>query len=203
VQGVLERAGGALDRLVLCAGLGGHLPDILPVARVNYFGAVDVLDGLRKALEDAPQPAAVAICSNSAQFGPFEEHPFVQALLDHDEERAISLLGPDDGFLAYGGSKHALCRALRRRAAEWGAAGVRLNGVAPGATETPLLQGSIDHPTMGEGVKQLPIPLGRFATPPEIAAMVAFLLGPEASFVHGSIVYVDGGSDAVIRPDRF
>jgi hypothetical protein len=45
VDGVLATCGGRLDRLVVCAGIGGHLPDLAKIASVNYFGAVDVLDG--------------------------------------------------------------------------------------------------------------------------------------------------------------
>ncbi|RMD82943.1 MAG: SDR family oxidoreductase [Candidatus Dadabacteria bacterium] len=203
VGAISERSGGRLDGLVLSAGLGAHVEDLPAIASVNYFGAVDLLDGLRDVLARGRQPAAVAVCSNSAQFGSFEEHPYVEALLAHDEDKARALIAGEDGFTAYAGSKHALCRAVRRRAGEWGRLGIRLNGVAPGATDTPLLHGSANHPVWGEGVKALDIPLGRWARPEEIAAVICFLLGPEASYVHGSIVYVDGGNDAAMRPDRF
>ena len=198
-----ERAGGGIDRLVLCAGLGSHLEDFPLVASVNYFGAVDVMDGLRDSLAGRSGAAAVAVCSNSAQFAPVAEHPYVLALLDHDEARARELIAGENGFLAYAGSKHALCRAVRRRASEWGAAGIRLNGIAPGPTRTPLLAGAAEHPVFGKGVEALELPLGRWAEPAEIAAAIAFLLGPEASYLHGSIVYADGGNDAAIRPDAF
>jgi NAD(P)-dependent dehydrogenase (short-subunit alcohol dehydrogenase family) len=203
VDGVLKASGGALDRLVLCAGLGADLEDFAKIASVNFFGSVDVMDGLRSALEGRPGAAAVVVCSNSARFGPFDDHPFVLALLDHDEARARELVAKENGFLAYGGSKHALCRALRRRAKAWGAAGVRLNGIAPGTTETPLLRASIEHPVYGEAVEALDIPLGRWARAEEMAVLTAFLLSPAAGYVHGSIVYADGGNDAAMQPDRF
>jgi NAD(P)-dependent dehydrogenase (short-subunit alcohol dehydrogenase family) len=203
ISAVRESAGGALDRLVVCAGIGAHVEDLALIASVNYFGAVEVMDGLLGDLEGRPEAAAVVVGSNSAQFAPFDEHPYVLALLDHDEAKAREIVAKENGFVAYSGSKHALCRAVRRRTKPWGEAGVRLNAVCPGATETPLLQGSIEHPVWGPGVAGLDIPLGRRADPSEIATVVAFLLGSGASYVHGSTVYIDGGNDAAIRPDRF
>ncbi|MFQ5415499.1 MAG: SDR family oxidoreductase [Myxococcota bacterium] len=203
IEGVLSAVDGGIDRLVLCAGLGAHLDDLAAIASVNYFGAVDLMDGLLESMRGRPDAAAVAVCSNSAQFGAFDEHPFVLALLAHDEARAREIVSKENGFLAYAGSKHALGRAVRRRASRWGEAGVRLNGICPGATQTPLLQGSIDHPVFGKGVDALEIPLGRRAVPEEMATVVEFLLGPDASYVHGSLLYADGGNDATVRPDRF
>ncbi len=201
---VLERCGGRLDRLVLSAGLGVQVTPISLIASVNYFGAVELLDGLFPALQRGEEPAAVVICSNSAQFVPLDDHPYTEALLAGDEAGAHRFLEEaGEAFLAYAGSKNALGRALRRRAGEWGRAGVRLNAVAPGPVETPLLEGGLDDPRFGEAIRSLPVPLGRRAEPDEIAALVAFLLGPEASYVHGSIYYIDGGIDAEARPDRF
>lgn len=198
-----ELTGGAVDRLVVAAGLGGHVRDAALVASVNFFGAVEVLDGLRDAMAGRAGAAAVAVCSNSAQMGVDPEHPFVLACLDHDEAKARALIGDSHGSAVYGMSKHALARAVRRRATAWGEAGVRLNGIAPGQTETPLYRGSADHPKLGRFVDQIPVPLGRTATPNEMAGIITYLLSDAASFFHGSIVWADGGTDAVIRPDVF
>ena len=65
------------------------------------------------------------------------------------------------------------------------------------------MDGAVKHPVFGKGVDALDIPLDRWAEPDEIAGVINFLLGPEASYIHGSIVYVDGGGDAANRPDRF
>ena len=203
IGAVRELAGGGIDRLVLCAGLGAHLDDFAMIASVNYFGAVEVMDGLLGDLSGRPLASAVVVCSNSAQFVPLDQHPYVLALLDHDEAKAREIVAKENGFVAYAGSKHALCRAVRRRAKVWGEAGVRLNGICPGATETPLLRGSLEHPVWGDSVAALEIPLGRHAAPAEMAAVIAFLLGPEAGYVHGSVIYADGGNDATLRPDRF
>lgn len=203
VDQALSQSGGTIDRLVVAAGVGGHVPDGALVAAVNYFGAVDILDGLRPALEGRDQAAAVAVCSNSAQLGDPEHHPIVAKLLEHDEAAALEEIGSTPGSMVYGLSKHALSRAVRRRAAEWGAAGVRLNGIAPGQTQTPLFEGSAKHPVLGKFVDDMPIPLGRRATPEEMAGIIVFLLSDAASYFHGSIVWADGGTDAVLRPDGF
>jgi len=202
VSGVRSACSGALDRLVLCAGLGPQVEDAR-IALVNYFGAVDLLDGLLGCLTGQADAAAVVVASNSAQLGPFQEHPVVLALLDGDEAKARELLADDRGYIAYAGSKHALARAVRRRASAWGQAGVRLNAIAPGPTRTPLLEATANHPVWGRGMNALPVPLGRQAEPEEMAGIIAFLLGPEAGYVHGSIWYADGGTDASVRPDFF
>jgi len=68
---------------------------------------------------------------------------------------------------------------------------------------TPLLQAGLDHPLYGDAIRNFPIPTGSFGSPVQIAAMVLFLLSPEAAFCNGSVFFVDGGTDAMIRPDSF
>ena len=108
-----------------------------------------------------------------------------------------------DAHRAYAGSKLALTRWVRRHAPDWARAGVRLNVVAPGAVMTPLLQGGLDHPVFGSAIRDFPIPTGGFGTPDQVAAAVTFLLGPEAAFCCGSVLFVDGGTDAMFRPDQY
>jgi len=66
-----------------------------------------------------------------------------------------------------------------------------------------LLQGGLDHPTLGAAIRGFPIPLGGFGDPGRVAAAIAFLLGPDAAFCCGTVLFVDGGSDALLRPDAF
>jgi NAD(P)-dependent dehydrogenase (short-subunit alcohol dehydrogenase family) len=204
VAEVRARAGGHLDRLVVCAGIGAHSRPPSRTASINYFGAVALLDGLFDALAAGEAPAALAVSSNSAQLAPLDDHPYVRALLDGDEARARELCDAEDSpILAYVGSKHALARAVRRRVVAWGERGVRLNALAPGPTDTPLYQGDRADPLTGGAIRNIRVPVGRIAQPAEVAELAAFLLSPAAGMVHGAVVYIDGGLDAVARPDRF
>jgi NAD(P)-dependent dehydrogenase (short-subunit alcohol dehydrogenase family) len=201
VAGVRSICGDALDGLVVAAGLGPHVADRAAIVSVNFFGAVALLDDLLDALAVGTRPAAVAVASNSATVDPTVDTELVGACLAGDELHARSQASVLPGNTVYASSKQALVRAVRRRVQHWGERGVRLNAVAPGPIETPLLQGSRDDPELGPLVDALPIPLGRTATTEEIASTIGFLLSVEAAYVHGSVLFADGGSDALIRPD--
>jgi NAD(P)-dependent dehydrogenase (short-subunit alcohol dehydrogenase family) len=188
---------------VACAGLGPQHEDAAAVVSVNYFGAVAFLDGLREALAAGRAPAAVAISSNSATLSPGADGPIGAACRAGGEADARRLAAASGGVAAYAGAKLALARWVRHAApgADWAGRGIRLNAVAPGATLTPLLQGGLDHPTLGAAIRAFPIPLGGFGVPDQIATAIAFLLGSEAAFCCGSLLFVDGGSDALLRPE--
>ena len=202
IDKALELSSGKIVRLVLAAGLGGHIEDGQLVARVNYFGAIELLDDLKNALEET-SGRVVVISSNSAQMRTDPESDIVRCLLEGNEGQAMQYIGDSHGALTYAISKHAVARAVRRRAAEWGQAGITLNAIAPGMTETPMFRGAADHPVIGKSVEAIPIPKTRVASPDEIAGVIEFMLSDEAEYMQGSVIYVDGGTDAQLRPDAF
>lgn len=195
-----EAAGDALDGVVSCAALGPY-EEPRAITRVNYFGAVGILDGLRERLAAAPSPAAVAITSVGGAVDALLIPEYLEACHAGDEKRALDVIAGGDGTTAYVNAKRALAQAVRRRAPEWGALGIRLNAVAPGKMETPMLERLLGDEAHAPAIRALPVPLGRPAPADEIAAAVCFLLGPDASYVHGHVLFVDGGAHAVMAPD--
>ena len=97
---------------------------------------------------------------------------------------------------AYNASKHGLIGLTRTLAAEWGGRGVRSNAVCPGWVKTEM--DVADQASSGYTDEDITSrnPMGRFATPEEIAKAILFLADPEqSSFVNGQALAVDGGLD--------
>jgi NAD(P)-dependent dehydrogenase (short-subunit alcohol dehydrogenase family) len=201
LDGIREAAGSALDGLVVAAGIGGSTsaPPSM-VARINYFGAVALLEGLREPLARGGLRAAVAISSNSATAVPAQDLTLVEHCLAGREDEAADHADTLDGELVYAHAKLALARRVRRLAVEW-APDLRVNAVAPGPVLTPLTQAALEHPVTGDLIRSYPIPLDRWGEPDEIAAGVWFLLSPAAAWITGVVLFIDGGTDALLRPD--
>lgn len=206
VAGVLERCAGTLDGLVLCAGLGAHVEPASKIVAVNYFGAVALLDALLPALQRGKDSCAVVVSSVAASQLPWDKNPLGAACEQGDEAAVAAIcegMGAMAGHVAYAGSKNALSVAVRRRTVAWGQAGVRLNAVAPGAVETPLLQAGLADARYGKAIENFVAPIARRARPDEVASMIGYLLGPMAGFIHGAQFFIDGGIDAMARPTQF
>lgn len=204
VEQVIEKSGGKLDGLVCCAGLGVTAPSSSLVVSVNYFGSTELIDLLQDALSKGNKPAITIIGSVAASQQVAQPHPIAELMLNNDESAARAAADElGQPHIAYAASKYALTVHCRKLAVKNGSSGIRINIVAPGAIETPLHEASKNDPRFGEAVRNFIAPLGRNGQPNEIADAVSFLQSPQASFVHGSVIYVDGGMDAVIRNGKF
>jgi NAD(P)-dependent dehydrogenase (short-subunit alcohol dehydrogenase family) len=95
---------------------------------------------------------------------------------------------------AYNASKHGLIGLTRTLAVEWGGRGVRVNAVCPGWVKTPMDDASQGEGAYGDADIVDHVPLGRFASPDDVAQAVVFLADPARSgFINGAALSVDGG----------
>lgn len=204
--GALDAAGGKLDGAVLAAGIGPAPGRERLLPEVNYLGAVELLAAWRPALAAAGSAKVVVFSSNSITTTPLVPKSAVRALLNGDVDKAVRILkrlGKNAAAIMYGTSKIALTRWMRRAAVtpEWAGAGIRLNAIAPGAILTPLLEAQLADPDQRGAIESFPVPTGGFGTAEGIADWVVFMLGSAADFMAGSVVVVDGGTDAYFRSD--
>ncbi|MBB3051604.1 NAD(P)-dependent dehydrogenase (short-subunit alcohol dehydrogenase family) [Prauserella isguenensis] len=205
---VLEACAGRLDGAVLAAGLGPLRGKEREIVEVNYFGVTELLRSWRPALAAGGGGKAVVLSSNATTTTPLVPRRMVRALLAGDVRRAGQALrfhGPARAVTSYGGSKLAVSHWVRREAVkpEWAGAGIRLNALAPGAILTPLLERQLADPSSARAVTSFPVPVGGFGDPGRLAEWIVFLLSDAADFMAGSVVFVDGGTDAYFRAEEW
>lgn len=190
-----------IDGLVPCAGIAGLTGvDGALLVSVNYFGAIALATGLRSLIR--PGGAVVVLASNSVTCQPGWNAEVTSACLEDDEDRARALAAEVDAVTVYPSSKAALAYWARREGVrpEWIGAGIRLNAVAPGMIATPMTDALREDPELGVFADAYPTAIGRPGRPEEIAALIAFLLSDAASLLVGSVVFADGGTDAIMHP---
>jgi NAD(P)-dependent dehydrogenase (short-subunit alcohol dehydrogenase family) len=202
IEAITAAAPTGLDGFIACAGVGSHVPNLPLIASVNYLGTVELVEGLKESLSQR-RGAVVLVSSNSA---PMDTNPaYVDALLASDDAEVQRQLEEMEGQTAYSGSKQAVARWMRRNTAEYAAQGIRMNAIAPGYTETPMTAAVAEDPNYGDAIRQFvaSIPVGRPGLPEDMAKAVSFLFSEDAAFICGSVLFVDGGHDAMMRPDKF
>ena len=172
----VDRFGG-LDVLVNNAAIDHDesLLDVAPataleVFRVNFHGALWMLQAAAREME-ARGGAIVNVSSRLASIGV-------------------------PGMSVYGAAKGALSALTRGAAIELAPKGIRVNSVAPGFTETSLLRAWLNDqpdPEASRAAVAAEIPLGRVASPRDVAVAVAFLADDDAAHITGASLPVDGG----------
>jgi NAD(P)-dependent dehydrogenase (short-subunit alcohol dehydrogenase family) len=203
VTAVTEQSGGRIDAIIANAGLA---TPTATTASVNFFGTIETLVRLRPLLLSSPAPRAVLTASMASLFPPDQE--LLDALLADDEPAAhhraaeLEAAGGEQANLIYGTTKRALVRWVRRNAAaeEWAGAGIPLNAIAPGVVETPMTSAFTGSEEARKAILEMvPMPLGGIFEPRDAAYLLAWLTSEENGHLCGQIVFIDGGSDVVIR----
>lgn len=171
----LDAAFGRIDILVNNAGIGGPRTKRLHELDLSEYDAV-MAANLRAplALTRAALPLMIAQGGGA-----------IVNLASPAGMHAVPRVGP------YSISKAGMIMLTKQTAKEYAADGIRCNAVAPGVTDTAILDG-LPKAHLDQIVAM--IPQGRIARPDEIAAMIAFLASDAASFVNGSVVLVDGAA---------
>lgn len=199
---------GSLGPVAHAAGISPTMADWKRVITVDLVGSAMLIDVLRPL---ATNGTAIVCFASMAPWLAFsrEDAPAAadEALDDPLNEGLLEQLreavGPslEDSGMAYSWAKRGVQRLVRREAVLLGPLGARICAVSPGLIDTPQgRQEAETHPIMKELVAKTP--LGREGQADDVAAVVSFLLSPEAAFVSGIDVLVDGGIVASLSQDQ-
>jgi NAD(P)-dependent dehydrogenase (short-subunit alcohol dehydrogenase family) len=203
----LADAAAALGNVVQVINSAGLSPDIAPPARVlavDLYGAALVFEEFERVI--APGGAGLVISSMAGHMMPAlpAEQDHALAFTPADELLALPFLSPEavpNSTVAYVMAKRANHLRVQVAAISWGERGARVNSISPGIIATPLAQHELNS-AIGDGYRAMiaASPAKRMAPPEEIA--IAYLLGPDAGFVTGSDLLIDGGVIAAMRAGK-
>ncbi len=193
---------GALRAVAHAAGISPTMADWRRILTVDLVGTALLADAIRPLATAGT--ATVCFASMAPMFAPPTAPPGADEALDNPLdarflERLHDALGDaiEDPGAGYTWAKRGVKRFVKSEAVRLGPAGARICSVSPGIIDTPQgRQEAEQHSIMQELVEQTP--LRREGRPEEVAAVVAFLLSDEASWVNGIDVLIDGGICAAV-----
>ncbi|MEV6509911.1 SDR family oxidoreductase [Streptomyces sp. NPDC051642] len=197
------QAAGEVDQVVHTAGLSPVQAPAQAILKVDLLGVALVLDAFAPVI--AAGGAGVVIASMAGHIAAALTPEQENALANTSADQLLQLpfLSPDhvtDPAAAYGIAKRANHVRVAAASTAWGERGARLNSISPGVISTPMGQQELAGQA-GQLIRALvdASGTGRLGTPSDIAAAAAFLLGPDASFITGTDLLVDGGVVAAVN----
>jgi NAD(P)-dependent dehydrogenase (short-subunit alcohol dehydrogenase family) len=206
----LAQAAAGLGDVVQVVSTAGVSPVQAPaeaVLAVDLYGTAVVLEEFGTVI--APGGAGVHISSMAGHMPPplDPETAHALAFTPVEELLALPVLAPDavpNSGAAYAISKQANHLRVQAAAVPWGDRGARVNCISPGIILTPLARDEMSGPG-AEGYQRMieVSAAGRVGTADEVATAAAFLLGPDAGFITGTDLLIDGGVIAALRAGRW
>jgi NAD(P)-dependent dehydrogenase (short-subunit alcohol dehydrogenase family) len=202
----LADAASALGSLVQVVNTAGVSPNMAPPERVlavDLYGSAVVFEEFGRVI--APGGAGLIISSMAghmpAALSPEQDHAL--AFTPAEELLKLPFLSPEavpNSMVAYILSKRANHVRVQAECIKWGERGARVNSISPGIIATPLAQHELNSP-IGDVYRGMiaASPAKRMASPDEVAVAASYLLGPDAGFVTGSDLLIDGGVIAAMR----
>ena len=178
-----------------CAGLSGGAADPQTVLRVNFIGLRELTETIDKQIPEGG--AIVSTASGAGQDFEKNREEVIGLVRTSGFDEAVQWAEENDTYVkdrgGYPLSKEALVLYTLERCYDLGERGVRINCVAPGVTDTPMLKDSMK--VYGEEFfRKPPKPLGRMASAEEQANILIFLNSDWASYVNGQTIWSDGGN---------
>jgi NAD(P)-dependent dehydrogenase (short-subunit alcohol dehydrogenase family) len=208
VQALAAKASalGSVIQVVNTAGLSPNMAPIERILRVDLYGAAVVFDEFGEVI--APGGAGLIISSMAGYMMPALPWEQDQALIKTptDELLELPFLQSDvvpNSVVAYMLAKRANHLRVQASSITWGERGARVNSMSPGIIVTPLAQHELNS-EIGDMYRAMvsASPSRRMAPPEEIATAASFLLGPDAGFITGSDLLIDGGVIAAMRTGK-
>jgi NAD(P)-dependent dehydrogenase (short-subunit alcohol dehydrogenase family) len=205
VERVIALSEGQIDSVIANAGSGNSESKTVSI---NFFGATELITGLHEALSKSGAPRVVATSSMASLMKVDKE--LVDLMLAGDEAKSVAraeaLVKQGNGAegMIYSSTKRALSRWLRRECIkdDWVKLGIPMNAVGPGIVKTPMVAEMIATKEGRDGLaKVVPMPLHGYLEPETVADLIIWLASEANSHVTGQTIYIDGGSDAVLRGD--
>ena len=199
IDAAVDECGGTIDALFSCAGVADGTPGI---ERINFLGHRHMIDRLiEKGM--LPKGSSITMISSAAGLGWLNNIETVRDYVDGtDFDSGVAWMDANPLNNHYMFSKQALCYYIASHAFEFGRLGIRINGICPGPTDTPLARsneelwlsfGSDFRDEIGVGA----------STPEEQGDVMAFLGSHAARYISGQTIIVDAGLDGAGLTDSY